>query len=39
VDIYFELAGLNKGDFDENDLYVQNINPAYVIGADQWEGE
>jgi len=39
VDIRFELAGLNKGDFDENDLYVQNINPAYVIGADKWEGE
>lgn len=39
VDICFELAGLNKGDFDENDLYVQNINPTYVIGADQWEGE
>ena len=39
VDIYYELAGLNKGDFDENDLYVENINPAYVIGADKWEGE
>jgi DNA topoisomerase-6 subunit B len=39
MDIYFELAGLNKGDFDENDLYVQNINPTYVIGADKWEGE
>ena len=39
VDISFELAGLNKGDFDENDLYVQNINPSYVIGADKWEGE
>ncbi|RLF29170.1 MAG: DNA topoisomerase VI subunit B [Thermoplasmata archaeon] len=39
VDVYFELAGLNKGDFDENDLYVENINPAYVIGADKWEGE
>jgi DNA topoisomerase-6 subunit B len=39
IDIYFELAGLNKGDFDENDLYIQNINPSYVIGADKWEGE
>jgi DNA topoisomerase-6 subunit B len=39
VDIFFELAGLNKGDFDENDLYIQNINPTYVIGADKWEGE
>lgn len=39
VDIMFELAGLNKGDFDENDLYVEDINPAYVIGADKWEGD
>jgi DNA topoisomerase-6 subunit B len=39
IDLFFELAGLNKGDFDENDLYVQHINPTYVIGADKWEGE
>jgi len=39
VDIYFELAGLQKGDLEENDLFVENINPAYVIGADKWEGE
>jgi DNA topoisomerase-6 subunit B len=39
IDITFELAGLEKGDFDENDLYVENINPAYVIGADKWEGD
>lgn len=39
IDVYFELAGLEKGDFDENDLYVENINPSYVIGADKWEGE
>ena len=39
IDITFELAGLSKGDFDENDLYVENINPAYVIGADKWEGD
>lgn len=38
-DIYFELAGLNKEDFDENDLYIEGINPSYVIGADKWEGE
>jgi DNA topoisomerase-6 subunit B len=38
IDINFELAGLEKGDFDENDLYVEQINPAYVIGADKWEG-
>jgi len=39
IDITFELAGLQKGDFDENDLYVSQINPSYVIGADKWEGE
>ena len=39
VDINFELAGLEKGDFDENDLYIENINAAYVIGADKWEGD
>ena len=39
VDINFELAGLEQGDFDENDLYIDNINAAYVIGADKWEGD
>ena len=39
VDINFELAGLGTGDFDENDLYIENINSAYVIGADKWEGD
>jgi DNA topoisomerase-6 subunit B len=39
VDISFELAGLNKEDFDENELYVENVNPAFVIGADKWEGD
>ena len=39
VDISFELAGLEEGDFDENDIYTENINPAFVIGADKWEGD
>ncbi len=39
IDLTFKLAGLQKGDVDENDLYVANINPANVIGADKWEGE
>jgi len=39
VDVMFELAGLNKGDFDENELYIENINPSFVIGADKWEGD
>ncbi len=38
IDISFELAGLKEGDFDENDLYTEQINPTYVIGADKWEG-
>jgi DNA topoisomerase-6 subunit B len=38
-DICFELAGLQKDDYDENDLYVEDINPSFVIGADNWEGE
>jgi DNA topoisomerase-6 subunit B len=39
VDINFELAGLEEGDFDENDIYNENINQTFVIGADKWEGE
>jgi DNA topoisomerase-6 subunit B len=39
INIKFELVGLEKGDFDENDLYIENINPSYVIGANKWEGE
>ena len=39
IDINFELAGLKEGDFDENDIYIENINPSFVIGADKWEGE
>jgi DNA topoisomerase-6 subunit B len=39
IDITYELAGLGEGDFDENDLYVENINPTFVIGADKWEGD
>jgi DNA topoisomerase-6 subunit B len=39
IDVIFELAGLEQGDFDENDLYIENINPTFVIGADKWEGE
>jgi len=39
MELYFELAGLNEGDFDENEIYVEGINPEYVIGANKWEGE
>jgi len=39
IELTFELAGLNEGDFDENELYVEGINPDYVIGANKWEGD
>ena len=39
VVISFELAGLEEGDFDENDIYTEDINPSFVIGADKWEGD
>ena len=39
VDICFELAGLEEGDYDENDIYTEYINPSFVIGADKWEGD
>jgi len=38
-DFSFTLLGTEKGDFDENNLYVSGINPLYVIGAEKWEGE
>lgn len=34
----FELAGVEKGDVDENELYVDGINPIHVVGADAWYG-
>jgi DNA topoisomerase-6 subunit B len=39
IELIFEMTGLAKEDFEENDLYVEDINPEYVIGADKWEGE
>ena len=38
-EICFELTNIDKGDFDENDLYVKGINPLHVIGAEKWEGD
>jgi len=37
-DLTFTLAGLEKGDYDENELYVAGINEVYVVGADPWRG-
>jgi DNA topoisomerase-6 subunit B len=39
MEICFELTNIDKGDFDENDLYVGGINPLHVIGAEKWEGD
>lgn len=38
AEIAFTLAGLEKGDYDENELYVEGINDVNVVGADQWRG-
>lgn len=34
----FQFAGLDKGDFDENELFVDGINDIHVVGADEWHG-
>lgn len=28
-----------ESEFDENNLYIEGLNPVYVIGAEKWEGE
>ncbi|MEA2053684.1 MAG: DNA topoisomerase VI subunit B [Candidatus Thermoplasmatota archaeon] len=37
-ELSFQILGMEKGDFDENSLYVKGINPVNVIGAEKWEG-
>ena len=39
IELLFEMTSLAKEDFEENDLYIDGINPEYVIGAEKWEGE
>jgi len=34
-----EFKFILNTDFDENNIYVDGINPVYVIGAEKWEGE
>jgi DNA topoisomerase-6 subunit B len=34
----FELAGLDKDAYDENDIYVDGLNPIYIVGAEPWHG-
>ena len=38
IELSFQLLGMEKGDFDENTLYVRGIDPVNVIGAEKWEG-
>jgi DNA topoisomerase-6 subunit B len=34
----FELSDLDKDAYDENDVYVDGINPIHVVGAEPWHG-
>jgi DNA topoisomerase VI subunit B len=38
-EIKFTLAGVEKGDFDENELFVDGVGDLHVVGADLWRGE
>ncbi|MFA5772210.1 MAG: DNA topoisomerase VI subunit B [Thermoplasmata archaeon] len=35
----FELVGLDKEDYEESELYVKNIDPEIVHGAEPWDPE
>jgi len=37
-ELSFHMLGMEKGDFDENSLYIRGIDPVNVIGAEKWEG-
>ncbi len=32
----FEMTGLEKGDYDEAQVYVSGINPLHILGAEVW---
>ena len=32
----FEVTGLEKGDYDEAQVYVTGINPLHILGAEVW---
>ena len=34
----FELQGLDKDSYDENDIYIDGLNPIYIVGAEPWHG-
>ncbi|MDH4123232.1 MAG: DNA topoisomerase VI subunit B [Thermoplasmata archaeon] len=37
--INFELSGLDKDSYDENEIYVTGIDPLYIIGAEPLPGD
>ena len=39
LDINFSLNGLNKEDYDENEIYASGINPVLIIGAEPLPGD
>jgi DNA topoisomerase-6 subunit B len=39
LDVSFALKGLNKDDYEENEIYVSGINPVLVIGAEPLPGD
>jgi DNA topoisomerase-6 subunit B len=39
MELRFELKGLEKDDYTENEIYISDINPATVIGAEQLPGD
>lgn len=39
LEVKFKLKGLDKGDFDEPELYVSGINPTLVMGAEALPGD
>jgi DNA topoisomerase-6 subunit B len=39
LDLMFHLKGLNKDDYDENEIYASGINPVFIIGAEPLPGD
>ena len=39
LEINFSLNGLNKDDYDENEIYASGINPVFIIGAEPLPGD
>lgn len=38
MQLSFELTGLDKDQYDENVVYVDGLNPIYLVGAEPWHG-